>query len=200
MANADSAFGLYPADGDCYIRPFYIPASYGTALFIGDPVVVVTGGGNAAAITVPGMGAFPAGSLRTINVGVAGAPITGAIVSFSALASSPTTIHNPASTERIAMVACDPKSEFYIQEVSGGIALTATAVGLAADFVSGTGSTATGRSGYELNNVGEAAGTALQLRILGLKNAPNNALGEHAVWRVRIDKHTDALQGGAGGI
>ena len=66
MANSNSPFGLKPVryrSGATYngkVTPYYIPSSYGTALFIGDPVVK-TGTSNTAEVNVPGAGKFNIG-------------------------------------------------------------------------------------------------------------------------------------------
>ena len=67
--------------------------------------------------------------------------------------------------------------------------LTANDIGLNADFVVGSGSTVTGMSGVELNNVGEADTNTLDLKITGFVNRVDNAIGENAKWLVRINRH-----------
>ena len=122
MANVDSPFGLRPvrgANGQPYnggTNPYYIPASYGTALFIGDPVVK-TGTANTAAVSVPGAGEFGIGTMPEINKAAAGDndQITGVIVSFSPDPSALDNEYNPASTERVANVCDDPNVLFTIQ-------------------------------------------------------------------------------------
>ena len=66
MANTDSPFGLKPIrhrNGAPYngaANPYYIPASYGTALVIGDPVIK-SGTSNTAEVEAPGAAnSFPA--------------------------------------------------------------------------------------------------------------------------------------------
>ena len=196
MANVDAAFGLKPirhVSGAPYngaTRPYYVSASYATALFIGDPVIKVSSGSNAATITVPGIGEMPPGTLPAIEVGAAGGPFTGVIVGFAAVDGSLNTIKSPASTEAVAFVADDHDLIFTIQEVSGGTALAAADVGLNASVVAGAGSAATGHSGYELDNSTENTTAGLELKIIALHNVTGNAIGEHAVWEVKINDHT----------
>jgi len=198
MANKDAPFGLKPirhAHGAPYTgtgRPCYINASYGTALFIGDPVVKVAGGSNTSSITVPGIGEMPAGTMPSIEAASAGGPVFGVIQAFAAQPSDLETNYSKASTQGVAFVADDPDLIYEIQEVSGGTALAATDVGLNASFVAGSGSTATGLSGYELNNGTEASTSGLELKIISLSNKTDNAIGEHAVWEVKINDHTQA--------
>jgi hypothetical protein len=104
------------------------------------------------------------------------------------------TPYRVASTQRILYVCDDPNMLFEIQEVSGGTALTADDIGLNANFVVGSGSTTTGYSGVELNNASEAGTNTLDLKIMGFRNAPDNAIGEHAKWLVRINRHRHVNQ------
>jgi hypothetical protein len=123
MANIDSPFGLRPVrhkGGAPYngaVNAYYIPAGYGTALFIGDPVIKVADGSNAAAVKVPGYGDFAIGTLPAINKAAAGDGnlITGVIVGFSALPGNLNPNYNPTSTERVALVCDDPDIVFEIQ-------------------------------------------------------------------------------------
>ena len=92
MANADTPFGLRPIkhrNGAPYngaMNPYYKAAGYGTALFVGDPVLKYTDGSNAAGVTAPGLGEFAIGTLPEVRL----APvtdntlITGVIVGFGA--------------------------------------------------------------------------------------------------------------------
>lgn len=198
MANNDAPFGLKPIrhkSGAPYngaMRPMVVLSTYATALFIGDPVIRVAGGSNTAEITVQGGGTFPPGTLPNVERGAAGGPFTGVIVAVGADPDSESTIYSPASTEGVVWVADDPDLIFEIQEVSGGTALTAADVGLNASVVVGTGSTATGQSGVELDNSTEATTAGLELKIVALSNKTGNAIGEHAVWEVQINDHTQA--------
>ncbi len=165
MANADTPFGLKPVrymDGRPYtgaVNPYYLQSGYGTATFIGDPVVL-TGTSNTAAVTVPGGGSFGIGTLNEINkitladaTTAAHRPI-GVIVGFAPLATDLTKKWNPASTERVAYVADDPRLIFEIQ--ANG-AIPAASMGLNGFLIQDhNGSTITGLSGLELDTTGTA--------------------------------------------
>lgn len=201
MANVDSPFGLKPLrykSGAPYngaAVPMYIAASYGTALFIGDPVIKVVGGSNTAAVTMPGAGSFNIGTLPSIEKATAGDTnrITGVIVGFAA---SPTAglenQYNPASTERIAYVATDPSLIFEIQADG---AIPAASVGLNAVLIyTHSGSTASGLSGVELDTTsdGPAADASNQLLIVGAVNREDNDTTlTHAKVEVMINQHTE---------
>lgn len=197
MANANIPAGLTPLKNSPFVEIpknfYYIPASYATALFIGDPVVK-TGTSNTTNILGDGR-QFNAGSLPEINKAAAGDtnPITGVIIGFLANPSNLTLNYNPASTERVAIVADSPLQEFLIQEESAGSPLAATSVGLNANVVyAESGSTTTGLSGVELDTTTPATTATFQLKILRLLDASENAIGQHAKWRVKINNHTEA--------
>lgn len=201
MANVDSPFGLRPirhihgapynGGGNWY----YIPSSYATALFIGDPVVKVANGSNTAALTAPGMGFADIGTLPEINKCTAGDanPITGVIVGFAANPDNLSNKHNPASTERVALVCDDPDVVFEIQADSAGT-IPAANVGLNGNVIfTHAGSTTTGLSGVELNSSTEATTATFQLKILRAVNRlDNEATAQHAKFEVMINNHSDS--------
>ena len=197
MANANTPAGLTPLKNSPFVEIpknyYYIPSTYGTALFIGDPVVK-TGTSNTSNVLGDGR-QFAAGSLPEINKATAGDTnkITGVIIGFLANTSNLTLNYNTASTERVAIVADSPLQEFMIQEETAGTALAATSVGLNANVVfAESGSTSTGLSGVELDTSTPATDATYQLKILRLLDAPENAIGQHAKWRVKINNHTEA--------
>lgn len=200
MANTDAPFGLRPIKhkgGAPYTgaaNPYYIPSTYATALFIGDPVIK-TGTANTAEVTEPGAGKFIPGSLPEINKATAGDgnAITGVIVGFSPDPDNLSRNYNPASTERIAYVCDDPDVIFEIQ-ADGAIA--ATQVGLNAVLIyTNSGSTTTGLSGVELDTSSDApdADQSNQLTILRVVNRTDNEAGSaNTKVEVKINQHTEA--------
>jgi hypothetical protein len=204
MANEDRPFGLKPVryksgapyTGAC--NPYYIPAGYGTALFIGDPVTR-TGTSNTAAVKVPGGGFFGIGTMPEINKTTAGDSSTdaerqtGVIVGFAALPTGLDYKHNPANTERVAFVADDPDLVFEIQADG---AIPAASMGLNAIFIyTHSGSTTTGLSGAELDTTGTApaADASYQMRILRAVNREDNDTTlTHAKVLVVLNNHTEA--------
>jgi hypothetical protein len=204
MANEDRPFGLKPVrhkSGAPYngaANPYYIPASYGTALYVGDPVVK-TGTSNTAKVEVPGAGSFGIGTLPEINKSGAGDVssdanrITGVVVGFSALPSDLNKNYNPASTARVAWVADDPDLVFEIQADG---AIPAASIGLNAVLIyTHSGSTTTGLSGAELDTTSDvpAADASNQLVILRAVNREDNDTTlTHAKVEVMINTHTEA--------
>jgi len=203
MANVDTPMGLRPLrhkSGAPYngsVSPYYIPSSYNTALFIGDPVVK-TGTSNTTGITVPGGGSFNVGTLPEINKTAAGdvdgmtKAITGVIVGFSPLPSNLDLKHNPASTERVAYVCDDPDVVFEIQADG---AVPAASMGLNAVLIyTHSGSETTGLSGAELDTTSDApaADASNQLLILRAVNREDNDTTlTHAKVEVMINAHTE---------
>jgi hypothetical protein len=185
MANPDIVRGLVPVayvGGGVYtgaFREYSVAAGNAVAIFVGDPV---TTAGVGTAQTINGKVMLDVVQAATGDI------ITGVVVGVQPVteASLP---YRVASTQRVLYVADDPNLIFEIQEVSGGTALTANDLGMNADFVVGSGSTTTGLSGVELNNATEATTNTLDLKLIGFKNAPDNAIGEHAKWLVRLNRH-----------
>ena len=197
MANSDARIGLRPiTQGNAggftgKVRKYYVPSSYATALFIGDPIVK-TGTSNTAAA---GLGKqWAPGALQEINKATAGATnaLTGVVVGFDVDPNNLDKSYNPASTARVVHVADDPHQEFEIQADSGAV-VAATNMGANADVIyTHAGEASTGLSGVELDTSAMSADATFQLTILGLIPRENNALGTNAKLRVRINLHTEA--------
>jgi hypothetical protein len=95
----------------------------------------------------------------------------------------------------VADVIDDPNQLFIIQ--NDGTSAAAN-YGKNADVVMGTGSTTTGVSGMELDTSTIAKTAALNVKIVGLWDVPNNAVGENAVVVVKINEHLYGSAGVAG--
>lgn len=188
MANSDTPFGLKPVrklSGAPYngaVTVFSTASGDATAIYVGDPV------------KISGTSSTVRNSVYTdVDQAATGDVMVGVVVGFLP-DTRDSLIYRAASTTRLVAVCTDPDMLFEIQEVSGGTALTAAAIGLNADFVVGSGSTTTGYSGVELNNATEATTNTLDVQIVGLSDRPDNAVGEHAKWLVRINRHQFANQ------
>lgn len=193
MANSDTPFGLVPkshSNGAPYngaVRPYYLPSTYATATYVGDPVVI-TGTSNTAQYLD-----WKPGSLPEINKATAagGNYITGVIVGFELDRDNLTRQYNAASTERVAFVCDDPDVIFEIQEDGDTTPLAATSVGLNADLIyTNTGDTASGISGAELDSTTANTTNTLQLKVHRIVQRDNNAIGAFAKWEVTINLHT----------
>jgi hypothetical protein len=206
MPNSNSPFGLKPVRHllglplNGAVVPMYVPASYATALFIGDPVIKVANGSNAAAVKAPGVGEFAVGTLPEINKCAAGATnrITGVIVAFAADPLNLGLIHRPASTERIAFVNVDP---FVVWEIQADGAVPAASMGLNANLIfTQAGSNVTGLSGVELNSTTPAVDATFQMLIQRAVNrVDNDTTLTRAKVEVLLNLHTEnPVSSGAG--
>lgn len=154
----DSAFGLKPVKSyaDC-IEECVIPASDGTATFVGDAVKL-----SGAEDTTD--------NASTVIQAAAGDVIYGVIVGFIPDFSNLYSKYRAASTKRRCLVVkAMPHVEFEIQADG---AMTAGDSGLYADLVVGSGSTTTGRSAMELDI--STKGATGQLQVL----RPSRIVGE----------------------
>jgi len=188
MANATGIFGLKPvrhisgAPWNGAVVKCYISASYATALFIGDPVLLS-----------PTLAEKdPTGMHPTINksAGTAGAVVRGVIVGFEPNADDLNKLYNPASTEAYAYVCMDEDVVFAIRG-DGGTTLTKAVPGQNAVMIADSaGSTTTGLSGMALDEGTTTAPNTTQnftLHIIAIQNQEDNALGDNAVYEVLLN-------------
>tara|TARA_R100000656_G_scaffold19339_1_gene17630 strand:+ start:8350 stop:9006 length:657 start_codon:yes stop_codon:yes gene_type:complete len=204
MANTDTPKGLVPIkhrNGAPYngaANPYYKPAGYATALFVGD-VVVKTGTANTAAASAPGLGDFNIATLPEINKTTAGDSNTdgerqtGVVVGFGADPDNLTNVYSSASTEAIVWVVDDPSVVFEVQCPS---AIAATQIGLNAVLIdTHSGSTVTGLSGTEMDGgdtTAPAANASYQLLILRAVNRTDNETNAvHNMIEVVLNNHTE---------
>jgi hypothetical protein len=205
MANVDAPFGLRPVahkSGAPYsgaANPYYVPSTYGTALYVGDPVTL-TGTSNTAVVTQGGK--FGIGTLPEINKATLGDAnsdaerIYGVIVGFAPLPNDLTKQYNPASTARVVYVADDPDLLFEIQADG---AIPAASIGLNAIMIAThSGSTVTGLSGIELDTTGTAPAADASYQLLirrAVNREDNDTTITHAKVLVQISVH-GWMQGG----
>lgn len=191
MANANIASGLHPVrmlDGSPFNGSgdiFYLPSSVATAAYIGDPVKLA--------------GSADAGGIASIALCAATDTITGAIIGF-ADAASMTLGYGAASTARYPIVAHGQDILFEIQEDSDGGALAAADIGLNADIVVAAGSSYTKRSGVMLDTSTKNTTATLGLRIRGLVQRPDNAIGVNAKVLVSLNDTTESPGTASDGI
>lgn len=180
MANVDAPKGLIPIkhlDGSPYngmANLYYVPATDATALFVGD--------------AVKSAGSADANGIPTVTAAAAGDPMRGVVVGISPETDEGLN-YKAASTAAYVLVADAPDLVFEVQEDSVGGAVAAASVGLNADLVVAAGSTLGGGSSrMELDSSSVTALTA-GVRILRLRQTPNNAIGDNAKWEVMINEH-----------
>lgn len=181
MANSDNPFGLRPVstltggDWKGLVQRVAILAADGTATFVGDAVKF---SGTATAD-----GLYP-----SVNQCTAGSNIDFVIVGFEPDFANEdlTTSYRAASTLRYAYAVPVANMIFEIQEDSVGGSIAITAVGEFCDLIVGSGNTATGISGMELDS--SNAGTGDGVRLIGISPRVNNALGTNAIWHVVVNE------------
>lgn len=203
MANVNKPSGFSPVsylNGAPYNgkgRIYSIAAAYGTALYIGDPVI--------------SSGTADSNGIAGIALGAATGALRGVIL---ALGKSYGSLVDPSNLERIyrpasdpavwyALVVDDPNVIFEVQEESNGTQIAAAEIGLNQISKVGTGNGFV--SGWMIPSVTGAtpATTAtLQLRLLGLAQYPagTNAFGAYAKHLVQINVHELGHGTGAAGV
>jgi hypothetical protein len=177
MANPDIPRGLVPVrhrNGAPYngaANIYYVPSTYGTALYVGDPVVLVTASADAQGIQTVGIATAGAG---------AGNIILGPIVSL-AFGGDPaipvlrdSKRYHAANTAGYVLVADNPELVFEVQEDGVGGAMGVGCVGRNVDLIAGSGSTVTGWSGWQLDSNTLGTGATVQMRIVGPVIRPDN--------------------------
>lgn len=198
MANNNAPFGLRyvrtegsaaPSHG---LEVMFVPSGYGTALYVGD-AVVVTGTSNT---TAAGFGKqFDAGTLREINKITAGDSnkVTGVIEGFEPNPDGLGQIYNSASTARVVYVRPTSPNDIYEIQADATAAIAATDISSNANLIITTaGSTVTGLSGTMLDTSSMTTTATYQLKILGVSPKANNALGTNAILLVKINNSTEA--------
>ena len=156
MANNNAPFGIRPINDNG--TPFSgqgrmvcFPAAIAANVFLGDPLKY-TGGGDANG--VPNVGLATAGATNVIAgsfIGLTNGPAAGANAAFTVTRDLP--VYVQSGVLAYGLVSDDPNQLFAVQEDSNGGAIAA-ATGPAANgnLVAGSGSTATGYSGWMLQS------------------------------------------------
>ena len=197
MANADTPKGLVPVEylngspwnGQVHI--YYVPSTDGTIICKGDPVKSA-GAADTLGIYATVTRGAATNTLRGVAVGFGDTPNVN--LDTTNLARK----YRPASTAMYVAVVDDPHVIFEMQEDSSGANLAAANVGQCADVVIGSGNTTTGLSTCEIDSDSPSSTSSAQVRILGLVNRVDNAMGTNAKWRVLINEHELKGTGTAG--
>lgn len=191
MANVNAPFGLSPIG--THTGPWTglgevmtIPASDGTAVGIGDPVLALGTSTTNADGTVT----------KDVKIAATTDVIEGVVVAVLP-DSRDSTIYRAASTLRRVLVNTDPNTLYVCQEGTGGTAFTANDAGLNCSLSIGSPSTTTGKSGATLDNSTEATTNTLAIKLIRPLPALDNAIGDSCRWIVRINRsrYVDQLAG-----
>lgn len=200
MANANAPRGLLPYrhyDGSVWngsANVYYVNSSYATSLFIGDPVISNHSDNDANGIP----------AVRLATAGGASTPVLGVVVGIVNAGNPPITvtrdlpIYRPASTAQYILVADDPTLLFMVQDDGTGSSQSGWS-SQNASLVSGTGSTVTGYSGWQLGGSTVNTTSTLQVRILRPLDQTDNVVGTggaNAKWLVKFNFHQMLLSTG----
>ena len=210
--NPNTPYGLQPVqrlDGAAWtdrLRRYYVPQAQSNALYVGDPVVKITGSADVNGVN--GVDLCSAGSTNRITGVVCGFLGTstagsGNTPSFYGLGTGP--LYRPASTavDWYVLVNDDPEAMWMIQAdanygASSGTAMPVTVVGKNINLKSGTGSAYTGWSGWQADSNTTGTGATIQLNIIDIYTDPvNKAVAQYQKLIVRnnISTETNALAG-----
>lgn len=192
MANTNAPMGGRPVGSligapiSGMVNTYCAPAAYGTAFYIGDPVVVTGARDN---------------GYQTVALATAGATnqLTGFIVGFQPTASIVANGYGVASTLRYPIVCDDPAAIFEIQEDGVGGAIANASIGLNVQLISGSGNSYTKKSGWMIDSSTVASDATYQMTIRDIVTRVDNAEATaYAKYLCTINSHTRRLGAVAG--
>lgn len=192
MAYAQGLRPIRHEDGSPWcgaVTPCQVLASYGTAVFVGDPVIAV----GASTTQITAESAVKEGAYMAVNVAGAGGVIYGVVVGVEPTRSNLEQKHLPASTGGIVYVArATPDLIFTVGEDGVTDALELADIGSTVDLVAGAGgSTATGYSSFVIDSNTDGT-VARQCYLRGIHNVSGNidnvdtATATDTIWEVSI--------------
>lgn len=167
MANTNAPFGFRPVGtlgsaGYCgQVETFTVVSGDTTAIGIGDPVCLASSSANAD-------------GLATVRRATVGDVVVGVMVGVKPLPTDLTVTYRKASTAMEVYVDVDPNTIYEVQEDSDTSDVAVASIGLNADFILGTVSTATGNGKTCLDSSSVDTTTTLGLRILRVSSRPDN--------------------------
>lgn len=183
MANVSRIYGLRPVKhltGSAWngaTEAFAFLAADGTAAYVGD---LVKWGGSASA---DGLASATRSSADAdAHVGV----VVGFVPDYSNL-NNPSG-YRAASTARTAFVVVDPSVVFEIQ---ANAAAAITDVGLNVGVTYTAGSATTGLSGLVANMASKAATATLPLKIIGVRQSPDQDMSDSSSWKLLVTLNTN---------
>lgn len=181
MANVDSVFGarvsghLQGSPYNSRVSSYTVLATDATALFVGDFVKVTgTTGESDTGATLP-----------VVTQAAATEKLVGVVVGFLPSSDYLNQTYRTASTLRTVLVCDDPYALFTIQADD---TVVAADIGLNVDITVAAGDTTWGSSGMEADMATKGSANG-QLRIMGIAQRPDNALGDYAKLVCMINEH-----------
>lgn len=173
MAYARGLLPLNNAAGSASLatETFEVAADYATAVFVGDPVILLAAGSDGA---VGNDSSVAGGIYAEAEAAAAGGVIYGVCVGIEPIYSDLSKTYIPASTGgRIRVVRATQDMLFVVGADSAGDQTELIDINSHMDLVAGAGSTVTGYSGFVLDSSSEAT-AAKQVYLRGFFNAPDN--------------------------
>ena len=203
MANANKPMGLSPVqylNGSSWngqARLYSIAYNYGTAIYIGDPVVP---SGTADGNGIMGITLATAGDANPVLGSVVG---IGRYVDLIANPNNLNITYFPASGDGVnspwyALVADDPNIIFEAQDIGTSTALAAADIGLNINLKSGTGNGYV--SGWGIDDGSKGTNATYQCKLMGLVRSSDNAFGQYAKFYVKLNNHFYGTGSGSAGI
>ena len=192
MANPNTPYGLRPyayMSGAPYngaVRTYAVPSGNGTALYFGDPVNLITNSSDGNG--VQNVVIATAGDSNQVLGAFVGISNNAGLTTITLLQSQ--TPYLAASQAAYVYVTDDPFLIYAIQENGS---MVSGASGRNANLVSGTGSTVTSQSGWQLNSSTLNTSSARQLRIIQALQEVDNTIGTNAKWLVKINQAISAF-------
>lgn len=156
-----------------------IPASNGTATFVGDVVNMHTEAG-AAGLTVNGLNLEGTPQVVVSASGTVGQNTFGVVCGFLPDPTNLGSRHRAASTARVALICLADGVVFEAQEDGVGGAIAKESANLNVPYTTTAGSTITGQSAFALDSSAVAVTATLPLRLLGIAKRVNGAIGTSA--------------------
>lgn len=183
MANVASARGLRVGGPLLGCHLYAVAATYGTAMYIGDPVVQTGSGNQVVVATIASTNAMIGSVIGVFDTN----KIPGITLSTGERAN-----YKPASTGAYVLVADDPRQVFIAQTDSG--TYTIADCGANCSMASAAGSTVSGQSGWVIAaGTASSAGTTEQLRLIREVDRIDNTTGlANTDWYVFINYHQRA--------
>ncbi len=180
MANVASPRGLRVGNELLGCHIYAVAATYGTAMFIGDPVVQ-TGSGNQVVVAT-------AASTNAMCGAIVGIFDTNKVPGIQA-STGERLNYKPASTGAYVLVADHPRQTFIAQTDTG--TYTSADCGGNCSMASAAGSTISGQSGWVIAaGTASSTGTTEQLRLIRQVDRIDNADGlANSDWYVFINYH-----------
>lgn len=173
-SNVDAAFGLALVEDNSLtpLETCFIPATDGTAMFVGDAVKSAGSSGNIVGNP----------KKKTVAQAAATNPIYGIVQGFYphwvSTGMDLGIRHRPASTAMyVAIKPANHQDVYRIQADDVTATIGDDDIGLNADLVVGSGDTITGMSAMELDSDTAATTAGLQLKIIGFDDRPSNNSG-----------------------